>query len=148
MTLPVEQTEGEKISSEFASRMARLESGESIRAIVLSTASNIKSSDRTMTRRALREERIAYLEETSGQAFHEIDEQLATNGGHRLTQQPNRLGFIVIEATVGAIKAIAEFEWVVAIIEDQPVYALDEIDAHPTPKPQRYSWNNLSGACT
>ena len=145
-TEPVRQTGGEKISSAFRSRMARLKSGESIRAVVLPAARNTRSVDRTMTRRALREKRIAYLEETFEHAFCAIDEQLATNGGRRLTVHPNTLGFIVIEATVDAITAIAELEWVGAIIEDQPVYALDEIETCPTPEPQRCSWYNLSGA--
>jgi hypothetical protein len=130
------------------SRMARLESRESIRAIVLPVARNTRSTDRTMTRRALREERIAYLDETSEQAFYDIDEQLAASGGRRLTRQPNRLGFIIIEATANAIAAIAELEWVGSIVEDQPVYVLDEVEARPSPKPQLYSWNSLSGAQT
>ena len=52
-------------------------------------------------------------------AFAAIDRQLAATSGRRLTEAPNRLGFILVEATAAGIRSLAGLECVSAIIEDQ-----------------------------
>lgn len=109
----VEQYSNSKISTNFASRLARLEADQLVRVIVLPVARTDPNPRETGN--AMTKQQVEW-------AFDDIDKQLARTGGHRLTQRGNTLGFIVLEATPASIEAIAELDWVDVIIEDQPIH--------------------------
>lgn len=108
----IEQYSNTKISTNFASRLARLEADQLVRVIVLPAAHtdpNPRETGNAMTKQQVE------------RAFGDIDRQLARTGGHRITQRTGALGFIVLETTPASIEALAELDWVGAIVEDQPI---------------------------
>lgn len=113
-----------KISPAFAARLAKLKPGQNIRAIVLPVIPTESDSDETMARPARRKTAAEITAEIVAAAFQSVDQQLASTGGRRLTDTPNRLGFIHIEASAASIHALAAQEWVNAIIEDQSLRQL------------------------
>jgi len=122
-----------KISAAFAARLAKLEPNEQIRAIVLPAIKPEAASDGTAARSARREAVAASIAAQTGDAFAAIDVQLENGGGRRLTRMPNRLGFILVEATVAAIRNLARLECVKAIIEDQPLHPINPVAGSDRP---------------
>lgn len=122
-----------KISAAFAARLAELEPNEQIRAIVLPAIKPEAESGGTAARSARREAAAASIAAQTGDAFAAIDGQLEESGGRRLTRMPNRLGFILVEATVAAIRNLARLECVKAIIEDQPLQPINPVAGSDRP---------------
>ncbi|MDI9549200.1 MAG: hypothetical protein QM346_16530 [Chloroflexota bacterium] len=122
-----------KISAAFAARLAELEPNEQIRAIVLPAIKPEAESGGTAARSARREAAAASIAAQTGDAFAAIDGQLEESGGRRLTRMPNRLGFILVEATVAAIRNLARLECVKAIIEDQPLHPINPVAGSDRP---------------
>ncbi len=122
-----------KISAAFAARLAELEPNEQIRAIVLPAIKPEAESGGTAARSARREAAAASSAAQTGDAFAAIDGQLEESGGRRLTRMPNRLGFILVEATVAAIRNLARLECVKAIIEDQPLHPINPVAGSDRP---------------
>jgi hypothetical protein len=111
-----------KISNEFDTRLKRLRTKEKVRAIVLL---NINNTDKSNEQRQSREKRLATVEtvrKTGMQALGNIEEILSRFDGRLLTDYPDALGSIHVETTTSGIKALAESDWVKAIIEDQKIH--------------------------
>lgn len=110
----------DKISDEFADRLAALPPGCQVRAVVLPAPYLVNSSGgrvRGEARQTLVREARTRTEET----FAEIDRVLAEVGGKRLTECGNALGFIIVETCPNGIVAIADLGWVGAVMEDQAI---------------------------
>lgn len=100
-----------KISSEFAARLSRLNSRQTIRVIVflqISTENQQKSP-----------EEIPKIAETKLDNIRPI---LAKHQGETLSERPNILGSIGIKITVAGVYALAESSSVKMIVEDQGIF--------------------------
>ena len=123
-----------KISAAFAARLAKLGPNDHIRAVVLPAITpDSDPGGGTTARSARREAAAASIVAQTGDAFAAIDGQLEEGGGRRLTRHPNRLGFILVEATVAAIRNLARLECVKAIIEDQPLSPISPVTGPDPP---------------
>ena len=113
-----------KISPEFAVRLDSLGSQQKIRAIVLLSA---KNNGRAIAQRQSSAERQAAIEairKSAEEALGDFDYILERFSGQRLAKRPDALGSISIETTAAGIHALAESEWVKAILEDQKIYPI------------------------
>ncbi|MEA5539036.1 hypothetical protein VB834_08320 [Limnoraphis robusta Tam1] len=100
-----------KISSEFAARLSRLNSRQTIRVIVflqISTDNPQKSP-----------EEIPKIAETKLDNIRPI---LAKHQGETLSERPNIFGSIGIKITVAGVYALAESSSVKMIVEDQGIF--------------------------
>ena len=121
-----------KISDEFARRLARLSPGQSVRVVILPAPYMVNDSS---SGRVRGEERQAILREArsrSEETFAEIDHVLAEAGGKRLTECGNALGSIVVETCRQGIAAIVGLNWVGAVMEDQAIRPVHQIESPPT----------------
>lgn len=118
---PGSNQSSEKISKTFAERLKRLAPGETVRAVVLPAITPNSDGVRAATRAARRHDAADTIAAVMQTGFKQTDRQLSKTGGQRLTQEPNRLGFIHIEAPAASIYALAGQDWVTSIIEDQPI---------------------------
>ena len=107
-----------KISSEFAARLDSLEPQQKIRAIVLLNAKNTRRSNTQRQSRAERQAAIEAIRKSAEQALGDIDNTLERFNGKRLSENPDALASILVEATAAGINALAESEKVRAILED------------------------------
>ncbi len=110
-----------KISPAFAARLADLPPDQPVRAIILPAISPASEEMRASTRAARKQAASETIAAVMQAGFKKTDRQLSRTGGHRFTESPNRLGFIHIEAPPASIFALAEQDWVKAILEDQPI---------------------------
>lgn len=104
----------DKVSAEFAARLARLPRDEQIRVIVL-----------TRRGQPARQDTDAYgaaSQAAFGAVFSQIDGCLTATAGRRLTERPTALGHVVVETDRRGIHALAELEFVSAILEDQAIH--------------------------
>jgi hypothetical protein len=121
----------DKISDEFADRLASLPPDQPVRAVVLPAPYLINGSNGA---RVHGEERQAIVREArtrTEEAFAEIDKVLAEVGGQRLTQWGNALGFIIVETCAKGIDAIAALGWVGSVFEDQAIRPVHQTGSHP-----------------
>lgn len=110
-----------KISREFAARLARLEPGEKVRAVVLL---HTKGAAGAPGKRQSPEERAAAVEavrKSAERALNDVDELLAQFDGKRLAKKPDALGSIPVETTAEGIRALTSSRRVKAVLEDQPL---------------------------
>ena len=127
------KSHSDKISNEFADRLAALLPEQKVRAVVLPAPYLVSGSNGSRVRG---EERQAILREArtrTEETFAEIDMVLTEAGGQRLTESGNALGFIVVETTATGITAIADLNWVGTVMEDQAIRPVGQSDS---PKPQ------------
>src|SRR5262245_4365412 len=119
----IEDGAGEnKISAEFAARLARLEPQQKVRAIVLI---NIDTASGAVGRRQSHAERQAAIQAvraSAEQALGDIDTILERFDGERLASRPDALGSIPVTTTPAGVQALAASERVKAILEDQRIY--------------------------
>ncbi len=113
-----------KISPTFSARLARLGPREKIRALVLPAQPPLSDRDENLSRAACREDAAASVAAQSDAVYTAIDSRLDADGGRRLSQNPNRLGFVLVEATAMALHRLAALECVSAILEDQPLHLI------------------------
>ena len=109
-----------KISREFAVQLNRFRPQQKVRAVVML---HTKDAGETPARRQSRADRQAAVEamrKSAEQALVEVDDILKRFDGKRLASSPDALGSIPIETTVAGITALTSFEYVKAILEDQP----------------------------
>jgi hypothetical protein len=104
-----------KISEAFDKRLGRLPHDKPIRAIVMLRAGAGRRSG------ASRAAKIREIRTGAVSALVDIDHILQRFDGRRLAAQPNALGYVPVEATAVAIRALADSEHVRAIIEDQSI---------------------------
>jgi hypothetical protein len=110
-----------KISSEFSTRLARLEPGDKVHAFVLLRTSGTSSRSGERQSRAERKAAAEAARKSAERALTDIDSILKRHDGRRLARRPNALGSMPVETTAAGIKALASSRWVQAILEDQPV---------------------------
>ncbi len=112
----------EKISPEFSARLAHLEQGQKIGAIVVVNGSS--QNEKKVTRRvsrATRQSAVRKRRNAATQALPQIDSILQRFGGRRLANSPNALGIIPVETTPAGIKALAASKHVKAVLENQRI---------------------------
>jgi hypothetical protein len=118
------KTKDSRISSDFAAYLNQLDADELVRAIVLPARQIQTATANQPPRRGERQAMIEAIKRLNEHRFLEIDELLGRYGGQRLTQQANTLGSVAIETTADGVEAIANLDWVSAVIEDQSIYEL------------------------
>ncbi|NJN84255.1 MAG: hypothetical protein HC802_19565 [Caldilineaceae bacterium] len=116
MTNATEPNSQAKISAAFAERLEHLAGNEVVQAIVLPVAQRSQAGSRRAEIEAVRRE--------GEEHFYEIDDLLQSWGGQRLTHNPNTLGYIAVETTRPGVYAIANLNWVSAVVENQPIQGL------------------------
>jgi len=109
-----------KISSEFASRLRRLEPGHHVRVVVFLETPPLPAQAARQTPDD-RKRRVESVKELTLRALSDIDHILADRGGHRLSKSPNALGSLTVETTGAGVSALARSPWVKSVIEDQPI---------------------------
>lgn len=119
-----DESQENKISSEFAARLDRLGPQQKVRAIVLLRTKDIGESTAQRQSRAKRQAAIEAMRQSAEQALDGIDNLLERFGGQRQAKSPDMLGSIPVEATAAGINALAASEWVKAVIEDQTIYPI------------------------
>jgi hypothetical protein len=115
------KSEKPKISPGFSARLKRLGPREKVQAIVLLRVGD--AGERAAKRQgpAEREAAVEAMRSSARQALAQLDDVLDRFDGQRFADEPDALGSISIEATVAGIETLASFDWVKAIIEDQPI---------------------------
>ena len=124
MATPDDNSNAEKISEPFRSRLSKLRPEQRVRAIVLIRAPRHGNGEGRRQSRGERQETIAAIQAAAASALEELDRVLDRHDGKRLAETPNALGYIPIEVTPQGVLAVAESELVEAILEDQPISPL------------------------
>jgi len=110
-----------KISSEFSTRLARLEPGDKVHAFLLLRTSGTSSRSSKRQSRGERKTAVEAARKSAERALSDIDSILKRHDGRRLARRPNALGSMPVETTPAGIKALASSRWVQAVLEDQPI---------------------------
>ncbi|ERT09261.1 putative dNA primase [Lyngbya aestuarii BL J] len=100
-----------KISSEFAARLSRMNSGEMIRVIVF------LKTETQGTKKTPQE-----VQQIAENKLDNIRPILTKYKGELIGERPNVLGSIAIKITVAGVYALAESESVKMIVEDQAIF--------------------------
>lgn len=113
-----------KLSPEFVKRLQRLNPDQQVRAIVMLHTPDARNPAPGAQRQTQeqRQAAIASMREAGQRAWGAIAPIIEQFEGHPLATQPSVLGAIPIEIKVAGIRALAESEWVNAILEDQRIY--------------------------
>jgi len=113
-----------KLSRELRSRLEQLESGETVRAVVLLDVGT--EGPRSGHRQSAEERRAAIqrVRQSAQAAVSAIDTALEACAGRRLSPEANALGSITVEATPQGLEALAQLPSVRAVLEDQPISLL------------------------
>ncbi|MEL7355907.1 MAG: hypothetical protein AAFN40_05045 [Cyanobacteria bacterium J06560_6] len=118
-----------KISPEFAARLAQLESKEKVRVIVLLQVKDVETHGGKRQSRAERQANMKALRKSAEYSLDEIEKIIKRFDGHPLVKEPNLLGSIPIEITSTGVDALSKSDAVKAVIEDQAIYSEDSIDS-------------------
>jgi len=113
----------DKISAEFAARLAQGPADRPCRSIVL-LQTNAGSAG---PKRATRDERkaaVGAVKSSAQSALKVVDEVLERIGGRRLSAAPDALGSIRVEVTPEGIYRLAHLKEVKAVLEDQGISPL------------------------
>jgi hypothetical protein len=109
-----------KISSEFASRLRRLEPGQQVRIVLLLETPLPPAAASRQTPEA-RQNGVESVKQVTRRALADIDRILHDQGGRRLSKSPNALGSLTAETTAAGVSALARSPWVKSVMEDQPI---------------------------
>ena len=121
MTRYMDDSTTDKISSEFATRLARLQPHHKLQAIVmLQTQASPEKPARRLTR-SERQAMIQAMRNAAEPVLVDIDSILEQHDGKRLAQTISAVGTVPIETTPAGVHALAASEYVKAILEDQPI---------------------------
>ena len=112
----------EKISAEFAARLDALGPQQQVRAILLLRGRDPQASPAQRPTAADRQASAELMRRSAEQALDSVDKILERFCGQRRASRPDVLGSIPIETTAAGIKALAESEWVKAVMEDQEIH--------------------------
>ncbi len=110
----------DKISAEFAVRLQQGPADQPCRSIVLLQTDAAAASPKEPTR-AERKAAVNALKVSARSALKVVDEVLEQSGGRRLSDAPDALGSIRVEATPDGIYKLAHLKEVKAVLEDQGV---------------------------
>ena len=116
-----------KISREFATRLERCKPQQKVRTIVLIDVKREEVAAEKPRSRLNRQADIATLRLSAAQALGAIDGILQRFDGKRLAEV-NALGSIPVEVTAEGIFALAESQHVKAVLEDQPISLLAQVE--------------------
>jgi hypothetical protein len=108
----------DKISAEFAARLARGPADRPCRSIVL-LQTGAGSDAPKHPGRSQRKAAVAAVKESAQKALEVVDEVLERIGGRRLSAAPDALGSIRVEVTPEGIYKLAHLKEVKAVLEDQ-----------------------------
>jgi hypothetical protein len=109
-----------KISSEFASRLRQLESGQQVRIVLFLETPSMPANASRQTPDA-RQANVESVKQATRRALSDIDRILREHGGSRLSRSPNALGSLTAETTAAGVSALARSPWVKSVMEDQPI---------------------------
>jgi hypothetical protein len=111
----------QKISAGLQARLDHMPRDGFVRAVVVLNTGG--AADRRARRQSPeeREEAVARTKAAASALLPQIDSVLRETGGKRLSDAPDALGTIVVEALAAAIRRLAESSSVRAILEDQPL---------------------------
>jgi hypothetical protein len=112
----------QKISDEFAARLAKSRAGKKLQAILLlqSPGAPLPANNRRPTAQQ-RSRRMLEFGTGSAEIVREIDHLLTQFDGRRLSEAPSSIGTLPVETTAAGIRALATLPSVKSIMEDQPV---------------------------
>jgi hypothetical protein len=116
-----------KISSEFETRLARLDPHQKVRVIVLLQLNTAEKTRGTRQTRLERQATIQLVQDSAAKALEHIAGTIQRFDGHSLIDRPDLLGTIPIEINAAGIPSLAESHAVKAIIEDQSIYPADSL---------------------
>ena len=110
-----------KISPEFRARLRSIGPEDTVRAVVVLRPEPVAPKVGAGRRLSPDERRAAArsAEEATSRAFTTIDQILSAQGGRRLSDRPNALGYILVESNPRGIAKLAASEQIQAILEDQ-----------------------------
>ena len=114
-----------KLSREFRARLNSLGAEQKVRAIVVLETQDASGPTGTRQSRAERKAALEAVRKSASATLLKIDETLEPFDGRRLSESPNALGSILVEANAAGIIALAESKYVKAILEDQPLSLLE-----------------------
>jgi hypothetical protein len=119
-----DNSNAERISEAFLSRLSKMGPKERVRAVVLiRTPGQGKGTGRRQSREE-RRAKVEAIQTAAASALEELDRILGQHDGKRLAESPNALGTIPIEATAEGVRAVAESDVVEAVLEDQAISPL------------------------
>lgn len=110
-----------KISREFGVRLGRLSPRDKVRAIVMLRAEGNGMSRNRRPSRTERQTIAKQARQSAEAALPLIDQILERFDGHRLAEHPNAVGAIPVETTADGVIALADSDYVKAILEDQHI---------------------------
>jgi hypothetical protein len=107
-----------KISAEFAARLARGPADRPCRSIVL-LQTNGRRNGSKRPGKSQRKAAVEELKAAAQRSLKVVDEVLERIGGRRLSAAPDALGSIRVEVTPEGIYRLAHLKEVKAVLEDQ-----------------------------
>lgn len=113
-----------KLSAELRTRLARLESAQTVRVILLLGPERTGEGSGRRQSFSERREAIDERRRAAQLALKDVDKILAEHGGQRLTRAPNALGAIAVETTAAGIESLEKSPHVRAVLEDQAITGL------------------------
>lgn len=111
------------ISPEFAARLRNLPPREKVQVILILDVGDLGNDGKRQTP-IERKEAIMRMRESSEPAVRKIDEILKRYGGRRLTDEVSSLGWLAVDTTTEGILALADSNYVKAVLEDQAIHPL------------------------
>lgn len=110
-----------KLSAELRRRLERMAPGRSVRAVVLLETATARPA---VLRSTDRQEAIGAVRDAARSAKLVLDPILSQFGGRWLSEEPDTLGSLGVEAPVAGLLALAGSDRVRAILEDQRISGL------------------------
>jgi sorbitol-specific phosphotransferase system component IIA len=111
-----------KISPEFAARLAQLDSQQKVRVIVLLQVEAAENSTGMRLSRSERQIAMQTIRESAEHSLEAIGSIIKYFDGQLLAEHPDLLGSIPVEITASGVSALATSDAVKAVIEDQSIY--------------------------
>jgi hypothetical protein len=113
------ESETQKISAGLQARLDRMPRDVFVRAVVVLNTGG--AADRRARRQSPEERQaaVARTKATASELLPQVDSVLSEAGGRRLSDSPDALGAIIVEASPAGIRRLAESSSVKAILEDQ-----------------------------
>jgi hypothetical protein len=111
----------QKISAGLQSRLDRMPPGASVRAVVVLNAGGAADSRGRRQSPEERQAAVTRMKAAAAEMLPKLDSVLSKAGGRRVSDSPDALGAVVVEASPSAIRQLAESSSVKAILEDLPL---------------------------
>ena len=115
-----------KISPAFKARLEHLKPQQRIRVIVMLHLRVITRKSTQRQSRAERQAAIDAIRKSGESVLPDLDKILQQFGGKRLADSVNALGSVPVETTAAGVIALADYERVSTILEDQKISLLSD----------------------